>query len=101
MKKFFLFVAFSFLVFSCNRIEIKTPQNPVYAEIPSTGGPVEKMTVSQDFVQGSEDIPLLEQMEKMFDEGLGFDSASGSIMSSSYESKIELKDTSKNPILSK
>ncbi|MBP7710825.1 MAG: hypothetical protein KA100_07150 [Rickettsiales bacterium] len=91
MKKFLLLTALSFLVFACNRIEVKSPENPVYAETPSTGGPIEKMRVSQDFVQGSEDIPLLEQMDKMFDEGLGFDSASGSIMSSSYESKIELE----------
>jgi len=40
---------------------------------------------SQDFVQGSEDIPLLEGMTKIFDEGLGFDSANGSIMSSTYK----------------
>ena len=91
MKKILLFTALSFLVFACNRIEVKSPKNPVYAEIPSTGGPAEKMRVSQEFVQGSEDIPLLEKMDKMFDEGLGFDSAAGSIMSSSYESKIDLE----------
>lgn len=91
MKKFLPLFALLFLVFSCNRTEIKTPQNPVYAEIPSNGGAFEKMSISQDFVQGSEDIPLLEQMEKIFDEGLGFDSASGSIMSSSYKSKVALE----------
>lgn len=47
-----------------------------------------KMEVSHDFVQGSEDVPLLVGMEKIFEESLGFDSASGSIMSSSYESEI-------------
>jgi hypothetical protein len=47
-----------------------------------------KIEVSQDFVQGSEDVPLLVGMEKIFEESLGFDSASGSIMSSSYETEI-------------
>jgi hypothetical protein len=47
-----------------------------------------KIEVSHDFVQGSEDLPLLVGMEKIFEESLGFDSASGSIMSSSYETKI-------------
>ncbi len=46
--------------------------------------------VSEEFVQGSEDIPLLIGMEKISEDSLGFDSNSGSIMSSSYESKIDL-----------
>lgn len=50
---------------------------------------------SQDFVQGSEDIPLLEEMEKVFDESLGFDSSSGSIMSSTYETKNNLEEVMK------
>ena len=43
---------------------------------------------STDFVQGSEDIPLLIGMDKMVEESLGFDSNSGSIINSSYETKL-------------
>lgn len=50
--------------------------------------------VSHDFVQGSEDIPLLLSMKKIKDEGLGFDSPSGSIMSSSYESILKKSEIS-------
>ncbi len=49
--------------------------------------------VAKDFVQGSEDIPLLVGMEKIFEESLGFDSDSGSIMSCAYESRIALEKT--------
>ena len=51
--------------------------------------------ISHDFVQGSEDIPLLLSMNKIKDEGLGFDSPSGSIMSSSYESTLSISKISK------
>jgi hypothetical protein len=50
---------------------------------------------SQEFVQGSEDIPLIDGMEKVFDESLGFDSSSGSIMSSTYETKNNLEEVKK------
>ncbi len=89
MKKFLSLLSLAFLLFSCTE-KTPTPQNPVLANIPGNGGAIDKMSVSEEFVQGSEDIPLLVEMEKMFDESLGFDSASGSIMSSSYESKIAL-----------
>lgn len=51
--------------------------------------------ISHDFVQGSEDIPLLKDMKKIKDQSLGFDSASGSIMSSSYESVLNVKKVKK------
>ena len=91
MKKTFAVTSLSFLLLACCVAKTPTPQNPVLANIPSNGGTVDKMDVSEDFVQGSEDIPLLVKMDKMFDESLGFDSASGSIMSSSYESKVDLE----------
>lgn len=63
-------------LFSCSKEESTTTSHKSEHEI------------SQDFVQGSEDIPLLISMEKIQDEGLGFDSPSGSIMTSSYESTL-------------
>ena len=50
-----------------------------------------QIKVSRDFVQGSEDIPLLIGMRKVYGDSVGFDSASGSIMSSSYHTKDDLK----------
>lgn len=94
MKKFLAVTSLSFLLFSC-ATKLPVTENPAVANVPASGGSVDKasaaLEVSEDFVQGSEDIPLLVEMEKMFDESLGFDSASGSIMSSSYESKISLE----------
>jgi imidazoleglycerol phosphate synthase glutamine amidotransferase subunit HisH len=58
--------------------------------VPQKKEPVE-IRVSEDFIQGSEDIPLLLGMNKIFDDSLGFDSSSGSIMTSSYETKIDLE----------
>ncbi len=94
MKKFLTLLSLSFLLFSC---ATKTPSviNPVATNQPPANGhddnAIMAEKVSEDFVQGSEDIPLLVEMEKMFDEGLGFDSPAGSIMSSSYETKISLE----------
>ncbi len=99
LEKTLLILSILLLVFSCCRVEPKTPQNPVVANIPYEPGPINKSSslneVSTEFVQGSEDIPLLKDMEKIFDESLGFDSASGSIMSSSYESKTSLENIKK------
>jgi hypothetical protein len=78
MKKILTLISVSFLLFSC----AKNPFHKV--EIIS-------LKVSKDFVQGSEDIPLLLGMEKVYGESVGFDSSSGSIMSSSYTTKNDLK----------
>jgi hypothetical protein len=51
--------------------------------------------VLEEFVQGSEDIPLLAGMKKISVESVDFDSNSGSIMSSGYESKVTLKRVQK------
>lgn len=78
MKKIFLISAL-FLVFSCNQdVENITLQYEVQ------NAPIK---APQEFVQGSQDIPLLENMEKTTDDSLDFDSNSGSIISSSYKSK--------------
>ncbi len=81
MKKFASFLL-TFLLFSCDGELLKKEKS---TEITQDERP------SEDFVQGSEDIPLLIGMEKISDESLGFDSPSGSIMSSAYESKIDLE----------
>lgn len=44
----------------------------------------DELRASNDFVQGSEDVPLMFGMSRVFDDSLGFDSAIGSISSSSY-----------------
>jgi hypothetical protein len=100
LEKILLVSSVLFLVFSCCRTEVGTPQNSIVANIPYEPGPINKSSIplpeaSTDFVQGSEDIPLLNGLEKMFDESLGFDSPSGSIMSSSYESNMPLENIKK------
>ncbi len=70
MSKIILLLSF-FLIFSC-------------AEKSSL------VKITEDFVQGSEDIPLLFGMEKIPTETLGFDTASGSILTSSYKMKNDI-----------
>jgi hypothetical protein len=82
MKKILTLIPLTFLIFSC----VKTLKNTVSQK----KEPVE-IRVSEDFIQGSEDIPLLLGMNKIFDDSLGFDSSSGSIMTSSYETQIDLE----------
>lgn len=80
MKKIILLVPF-FLLFSCSKIE-KNFKKLIHnhSDIPK---------VSEEFVQGSEDIPLLAGMEKISDGAIGFDSATGSIVASSYLTYLE------------
>jgi len=81
MKKFLILLSLSFLLFSC-------------AKFPSFfhKAKVNKIKMSEEFVQGSEDIPLLVDMQKIPEESLGFDSDSGSIMTSSYITKNDLEN---------
>ena len=61
MKKILAAISISFLLFSCAN-ETSNQKSATY------------YSVSEDFVQGSEDIPLIMGMTKILDEGLGFDS---------------------------
>jgi hypothetical protein len=83
MKKIITLVAFSLLLFSCSTNFFSSTPNKAKA-IP--------LKISEDFVQGSEDIPLLLGMTKISGESVGFDSSSGSIMSSSYSTKNNTGD---------
>jgi hypothetical protein len=80
MKKILLTVIASFLFFSCSE-SMKEKFN--FLKEKSVD-----VIASDEFVQGSEDIPLLVAMEKTSDEAIGFDSNSGSIVSSSYRSDV-------------
>jgi len=77
----------SFLAFSCQQ-KITTQNSQTKITQPKPDLPIK---ISQDFVQGSEDIPLLLGMEKNFEETLGFDSSSGSVASCSYNTEIDLE----------
>ena len=70
MKKILLTLLLPFLVFSCQQW---SPEKETV-----------QYEVSQDFVQGSEDIPLLVEMERIYESSIGFDTESGSIINSSY-----------------
>ena len=56
MKKFLTLVSLSILLFSCTKLEFPSKQTPPQPEA---------LRASEDFVQGSEDIPLLVGMEKI------------------------------------
>ena len=70
MKLRSLLLLLPFILFSCQHRDVQE-------EAP-------KYEVSPDFVQGSEDIPLLMDMERIYDSSIGFDTASGSIIHSNY-----------------
>ncbi len=54
---------------------------------------VKPVSCSADqFVQGSEDIPLFHDMKKISDDSLGFDSQSGSVTSSTYQTEASEKE---------
>jgi hypothetical protein len=80
MKKIIALLLFTCLAFSC--LQKTSKQDKTFG-----------FSVSQEFVQGSEDIPLLVGMEKISDDSLGFDSNSGSVINSSYTSKTSLRKT--------
>lgn len=75
MKKFLSLICFTLILTSCVK-DFSFKKKAVHYK------------ASVDFVQGSEDIPLLIGMDKMLEESLGFDSNSGSIINSSYETKL-------------
>ncbi len=78
MKKNLALILSVFLLFSCS-------------ENFSTKPKITEEQASKEFVQGSEDIPLLVGMDKTSDESLGFDSDLGSIASSNYSTEIDLQ----------
>lgn len=82
MKKILLIIMLLGFSFSC-ALTLKTlDKNKTYK-------------TSEEFVQGSEDIPLLTNMKQATDDDIGFDSNSGSIINSSYETQVgfsEIKD---------
>lgn len=83
MKKILVLLSISFLLFSCSeKIFQKKVAQPEYE-------------ASEEFVQGSEDIPLLMGMEKISEDSVGFDTDSGSIVSSNYETKLDLEKVQK------
>lgn len=51
-----------------------------------------KLSLSTSFVAGSKDIPLAAGLNKVSDEGLDFDSASGSIIAITYKSSNNLQE---------
>lgn len=82
MKKILSLVLISILLTSCVNNLFKQDIQDIKQE---------KLELSNQFIEGSEDIPQLKAMKKLQDDDLGFDSESGSIMFSSYKSEIDLE----------
>lgn len=89
-------------LFSCSLFEDKNSvasnedlghsNNPQdYADISSGISAKRNAQNTTDFVAGSKDLPLAEGLNKFSDDGLDFDSASGSIISVTYKSSDDLK----------
>ncbi len=83
MKKILILAPF-FLLFSCTYLDQLDQKIQKFVHHEDN-----EIKASEEFVQGSEDIPLLVGMEKISDGALGFDSASGSIITSSYSTNLE------------
>lgn len=90
MKKILLLSSL-FLVFSCSDLQKwQKKVTTIFKQDSKKEAPKkEELLVSEEFVSGSEDIPLLVGMQKFSDGALGFDSAVGSIISSSYSSNLD------------
>lgn len=83
MKKTLFLLSFSLLC-SCSYLDAIDKKIKNFIPIKHN-----EVLASQEFIQGSEDIPLIIGMEKISDGILGFDSADGSIISSSYSTKLD------------
>jgi len=79
MKKFLVLALIPALIFSCSK-KTKT-SNEVNVSYKAT----------EDFVQGSEDIPLIAGMNRILEDAIGFDTNAGSIINSSYSTKLDLE----------
>jgi len=90
MKKIFAILLLSIFTFSCENFSF----DKFKKSFEKTVSPQEEEEVvaSEEFAQGSEDVPLIIGMEKISEDSLGFDSSSGSIVSSTYTTKIKEKD---------
>lgn len=86
MKKIISLICVSFITFSCSE---SLKKDFDFFGIFSSEEPPQ---ATEEFVQGSEDIPLLTGMGKTSEDTVGFDSSSGSIISSSYASTISHKE---------
>ncbi len=82
MKKIFALIFCCFALFSCADTQtIAAPKNAAVAAELS----------SNDFVKGSEDIPLIQGLELVESENVDFDSESGSFSSIEYKSPFYLE----------
>lgn len=82
MKKNLPIIFCTFLLFSCIQDDLGKPVTPVVASTE---------IASSDFVKGSEDIPLVSDLELIDNNNVDFDSESGSFTSVEYKSQMDLE----------
>ena len=82
MKKNLLIIFTTLTLFSCIQDDIRTPIQPraINNELTST-----------EFVKGSEDIPLVSNLELIDSGNINFDSQTGSFITVDYQSPIDLE----------
>ncbi len=89
MKKIIPLIVVTFFTCSCEDFFLQKMKKSVENTIDSFSQKDHDVIASEEFAQGSEDIPLLLGMEKVSEDSLGFDSNSGSIVSSTYSSNLD------------
>lgn len=82
MKKVLPIIFASFLLSSCIQDNLEQPVKPAITSTELT---------AIDFVKGSEDIPLLTNLELVESDNVDFDSESGSFATVEYRSQIDLE----------
>lgn len=84
MKKILSVIFSIFLLSSCTQYQKNVEE--IFTKIP----PKKTNLTAKDFVKGSEDIPLVSNLELMENNNVDFDSASGSFVTVDYKSPIAL-----------
>jgi hypothetical protein len=91
MKKILSLILLTIFTCSCEDFSLQNLKKSFSKNLESIAKKDREIVASEEFAQGSEDVPLLLGMEKIYEDSIGFDSNSGSIVSSTYTSDLDQK----------
>ena len=92
MKKILSLILLTIFTCSCEDFSLQKLKKSFENSVDSISQKDREIIASEEFAHGSEDVPLLVGMEKISEYSLGFDSNSGSIVSSTYNSNLNQKE---------
>ncbi len=92
MKKILSLILLTIFTCSCEDFSLQNLKKSFSKNFEPAAKKDHEIIASEEFAQGSEDVPLLVGMEKISEDSLGFDSNSGSIVSSTYASDLNQKE---------